>query len=628
RTQVDLLYRNLPLGILGALLVSTVLALVLLNHTPLWGLGIWYVSLQTISLIRYLTYRYWKKNPRGRDTDWFRRYFYIGGFLAGIAWSSIVVLAYPDAMLYRVFIILVIGGMVVGAASAYSARTGAFLSYGIPAFLPLIIRSLIEGGAIGTATFFILALFFALVTIISRHIYSTVLKSIILGYEKDSLLQKLIEEKDRAEELNTELSREVERREVAERELLEHKRRLEKTVRERTADLEEANRKLKEELQYREKMESELLRIQRLESLAAMAGGLAHKYNNLLTAIIGNISLIQMLYPDNKELLERLSVVEKASLEAKALSHKLLNISKGGVPFKHPVNMLDLIRDTVSLTLEGSPVRMDFNTTCEDLIMEVDENQIKQTIQAIVQNSKEAMPEGGTLKVFCETLTLEDRSEIPLPGGEYARITISDHGFGIKPEEIDRIFDPFFSGKDVGKGLGLSAAYSIVRRHKGYITVSSEVNRGTTFHIYLPYESPSGETAPAVHPENERPLRVLVMDDEDVVRDFAVSALRELGCETAEARNSLEAERLYREAYESGNPFDLVILDLTVPGGHGGLEAMGLLKKIDPGVRAVVSSGYSDDMTIKNYREFGFSGVLPKPYRLADLRRLLSTVAK
>lgn len=628
RAQVDLLYRNLPLALLGVLLVSAVLSLVLLEHTSHLELAIWFFSIQAVNLIRYLIYRYWKRYRGRKDTDWFKRYFYVSTFVAGVCWGSIVFLAYPEDPLYRVFVILVVGGIVIGSASAYSAKTGGFFSFSIPAVTPFIVRSFIEGGDTGVATGFIISLFFVLVTIISRHIQSTVTKSIILGYEKDSLLLKLLKEKERIEELNIDLSREIERREEAERELLEHQRRLEETVRERTADLEEANRKLKEELHHREKMENELLRIQKLESLAAMAGGLAHKYNNLLTAIIGNINLLQMLYHDDRELLERLSVAEKASLEAKALSHKLLNISKGGVPFKHPVNLLDLIRDTVSLTLEGSPVRMDFNAACEDLVMEVDEDQIKQSIQAIVQNSKEAMPEGGTVKVFCETLTLEDRSDIPLPGGEYARITISDHGFGIKPEEIDRVFDPFFSSKDVGKGLGLSAAYSIVRRHNGYITVSSEINKGTTFQIYLPYEAPAEETPARVQPEIERPLRVLVMDDEDVVRDFAVSALRELGCEAEEATNSLEAERLYREAFEGGRPFDLVILDLTVPGGHGGLEAIGLLKKIDPKVRAVVSSGYSDDRTIKNYREFGFSGVLPKPYRLSDLRKLLSTVTK
>jgi signal transduction histidine kinase/ActR/RegA family two-component response regulator len=629
REQVDFLFRNLPLGLLGSILNSTILGLVLFRRVPLKGLALWYFSIQAISLVRYLTYRKWKQAGEGRPPQKDARLFIGTVFSAGLAWGLLTFIAYPSDLLYQVFIIFVIGGLVAGAAASYAVLMAAYLSYSLPALLPLILKGIIMGGEIGYAMSGMITLYFVLITIAARHIHKMTIKSIVLGHEKDRLLLQLASEKERAEGLNLDLSREIERRREAEEDLKRHRDSLEETVRERTRELKEANEALQNELPYREQMERELLKIQRLESLSTLAGGIAHRYNNLLTGILGNINLIQMLYPSDIKLLDKLSAAERACLEARDLSHKLLNISRGGVPYKSMVNLSELVKDSVSLTLEGAPVSFDFHTTCDSLEIEVDQNQIKQAIQGIVQNSREAMPGGGRIKVLCEVVSLGKDQSVPLPEGEYARITISDHGFGIREQDIEKVFDPFLSGKETGTGLGLAAAYSIIKRHNGYITVFSSEGKGTTFQIYLPLsrgpdhrqeKKGMGKPSPSA-------MKVLVMDDEDVVRDFAASALAELGCKVVTAENSKEAVERYREARDMGRTFDLVILDLTVPGGHGGMEALGLLREIDPDVRAVVSSGYSDSWMIKNFRDYGFWGALPKPYRLADLRRLIESIS-
>ncbi len=374
----------------------------------------------------------------------------------------------------------------------------------------------------------------------------------------------------------------------------------------------------------RKRMEDDLLNARKLESVGILAGGIAHDFNNLLTAILGNITLAKMYAGPESKSYGRLEEAEKASLRAKDLTQQLLTFSRGGMPIKTTASIENLVRESAGFALSGARSRCEFSFPGDLPPVFVDPGQIGQVVRNLVINADQAMADGGTVRVSGETVRLAAGEVPPLKPGVYVRVSVADRGVGIPAENIPKLFDPYFTTKRKGNGLGLATAYAIIRKHDGHISVESSVGAGATFHVYLPASAgkvPEMEREPARPPAGKR--RILVMDDEEMVRRVAAGMLAILGYEAAVAEDGAAAVALYREARESGAPFDAVVMDLTVPGGMGGKEAVRILREIDPDVRAVVSSGYSHDPVMSEYERFGFSAIVLKPYTAAQLGEAL-----
>ncbi|MDQ7781333.1 MAG: ATP-binding protein [Desulfomonilaceae bacterium] len=384
---------------------------------------------------------------------------------------------------------------------------------------------------------------------------------------------------------------------------------------------------LKRDISEKRRAEEELLRAQNLESLGLLAGGIAHDFNNLLTGVMGNISLaLGYLNPDHKAY-TRLQAAVTASSRAGELTRQLLTFSQGGAPVKKTSSIRELLTDSVMFALRGSKTLSRFSIPEDLWHIDMDAGQVHQVINNLVINAVQAMPDGGTLEVEAENMTLGEKDALPIENGRYVRIAVRDTGMGIPREYLQKIFDPYFTTKKTGTGLGLATSYSVVRKHGGLMTVESEVGVGSAFHFYLPAsrrmpESP-GETEEL---DLSGTGMILVMDDDDLIRDLAGELLSMLGYETAFAGDGKEAVRIYREGLESQRPFDAVIMDLTIPGGMGGRETIAELRRIDPNVKAVVSSGYSNDPIMAEYESHGFVGVLPKPYDVREVSRLLRRI--
>lgn len=376
-----------------------------------------------------------------------------------------------------------------------------------------------------------------------------------------------------------------------------------------------------------ETLKANLLRAEKLESLGILAGGIAHDFNNMLTGIVGNISLAKMSEGNDGALRTILDQAEKAALRATSLTQQLLTFAKGGAPVKQTSSIAELLTDLSNFALSGSNVRCSTSIPKDLWPGNIDPGQISQVIHNLVINADQAMPEGGMIFIGAENAQVTGRDSLPLRAGSYIRIGIRDTGVGIPPQNLPRIFDPYFTTKKKGSGLGLATAYSIVIRHDGCITVESEPGKGTTFHVYLP----ASPQATAASPQQKgSPVsgcgRILVMDDEQMIRDVAGGLLGVLGYVPYFAEHGKEAIELYLSAREKGEPFDAVIMDLTIPGGMGGKEAIRHLLEIDPEVKALVSSGYSTDPVLSDYRNYGFSGVVLKPYVVTDLSKALQSV--
>ncbi len=384
------------------------------------------------------------------------------------------------------------------------------------------------------------------------------------------------------------------------------------------------------DITHRKQMEEELLKSRKLESLGIMAGGIAHDFNNILTAVIGNVGTLKNQTNPDDNAYEKLVQTEKAIFRAKNLTSQLLTFARGGSPIKKTVSIGDIIKELVEFVLSGSNVKCEFLIPEDLWPVELDEGQFSQVINNLVLNADQAMPEGGTIKITCRNVPEGDESFMTRRDdrckGNYVKISISDKGVGIQKEHLGKIFDPYFTTKQRGGGLGLATAYSIVDRHGGMIVAESTPGEGTTFHICLP----ATDKVPETRNHNEGIMkgegRVLLMDDEDIVRASVSSMLGSIGYRVDTATDGGEAVEKYREAIESHTPYDAVILDLTVPGGMGGKKTIVKLKEIDPHVKAIVSSGYSHDPVMANYEKYGFSGVLSKPFRLVDLSKVLQNI--
>ena len=380
----------------------------------------------------------------------------------------------------------------------------------------------------------------------------------------------------------------------------------------------------------RKKMEAELQNIDKLESIGALAGGIAHDFNNLLTGIVGNISLAKM-YSSEEKVIERLTEAERASMQSRHLTQQLLTFSKGGAPVKETASISELLKDTTQFALSGSNVKSLFSIPDDLWQVKIDKRQISQVIQNLVANADQAMPIGGVIKIRAENVIISDKDNLPISEGKYIKISVSDEGIGISKEYLTKIFDPYFTtkakGSEKGTGLGLTICHSIIEKHSGYITVESEVEIGTTFYIYLPtFQREVSEEVEVKERIFSGTGRILVMDDEEIVRKVTGDVLNHLGYNVDFACDGSEAIELYQKAKESGNPFDAVILDLTIPGGMGGKKAVEKLFEIDPEVKAIVSSGYSTDPIMSDYKQYGFSEAVAKPYNIKELGEILHRV--
>lgn len=374
----------------------------------------------------------------------------------------------------------------------------------------------------------------------------------------------------------------------------------------------------------RKRLEEEVRKSHKLESLGILAGGIAHDFNNLLTGILGNISLAKLKMSHEDKNYARLESAEKAAERARDLTQQLLTFSKGGSPIMKTASIKQIVMDSASFVLRGSNVRCEFIIPDPVWPVEADEGQMNQVINNLIINADQAMPEGGIISVMIENLYVGPKDILTVKEGRYVKISIEDHGIGIAEQHLEKIFDPYFTTKQKGSGLGLATVYSIIKNHGGYIMVESVVGDGTTFQLYLPaseYEMPTANQS-----EGD-PLygsgKILIMDDEEILREVAGEILSHLGYRVVVCSEGAEAVSLFQEAIRSEDPFAAVIMDLTIPGGMGGKETMNMLLGIDNKVKGIVSSGYCNDPILASYREYGFISVVAKPYDMEDLGKVL-----
>jgi len=381
--------------------------------------------------------------------------------------------------------------------------------------------------------------------------------------------------------------------------------------------------------------EEEFLKSEKLQSISLLAGGIAHDFNNILSAILGNISVVRANISDENEHANRLLAAEKAALQATSLTQQLLTFSKGGAPVLESATINQILEDCADFILRGSNVRCEIEHTPDTWAVDADQGQIAQVVNNLLINADQSMPNGGLIRIKLSNCKLE-KDEVPtLKSGKYLEIQISDQGVGIAPENLTRIFDPYFTTKENGNGLGLASSYSIIKSHNGMMTVDSEVDKGSRFSIYLPKGNNTSkapfENIVKESSNDEKAIkaghgRILIMDDMEAMMMVAGEIISMLGYEVEFATNGEEAIHAYKTAKETGKAFDAVVFDLTVPGGMGGEEAAEILIEYDPGLLAIASSGYSNTNVMSDFSDSPFTAVVPKPYRIKEMSDALNEV--
>lgn len=378
------------------------------------------------------------------------------------------------------------------------------------------------------------------------------------------------------------------------------------------------------------KHEKEQLKIEKLESLGLLAGGIAHDFNNILTGVMGNISFAQMFLDSSHKSYKLLVEAEKATTRATELAHQLLTFARGGEPIKKVISIQNIVNETVELVLRGSNIKGIVEIPDSIDAINADEGQISQVLHNIVINASQAMPGGGTLTATAQNEILADNNVLFLHPGKYVQLTITDQGCGMPDDVMKRIFDPYFTTKPAGSGLGLASAHSIIKRHGGHIGASSIVGKGTTFTIHLPSIGETyskHQTVSATQNIGDHfGGSILVMDDEEMIRDMTTQMLEYLGYQVTTCVSGAEAVTLYKAAIESGTLFSAVIMDLTIPGGMGGKEAAEQILAIDSKACLIVSSGYSNDPILSDFSKYGFTGAVAKPYNIKEFGQLVSEV--
>jgi PAS domain S-box-containing protein len=370
------------------------------------------------------------------------------------------------------------------------------------------------------------------------------------------------------------------------------------------------------------KFEAEMVKQARLESLGILAGGIAHDFNNLLTAILSNIEYASLNFSNHAILKRTLSESVSAIKQAKKLTGQLLTFAKGGEPVISNVNISKLMRETTDFVLRGSNVKANLEIDVHVKSILADEGQINQIINNLLINARQAMPNGGVINISVKNLPPQASQP------QMVEIVIQDSGFGIPAENLPLIFDPFFTTKQNGTGLGLSTTYSIVKKHKGSIKIDSLLNIGTKISIQLPAtdEVVSEQKDYHLAQQAEKGYKILILDDNEMILQVTREMLSQFGHEIHIAKEGKEAIDLYKKEMKKEAPFDLLILDLTIPNGWGGKEVVTELRKLNPQVKAIVSSGYSSAPIISNFQEYGFSGALSKPYQVNDILQVISDV--
>ena len=573
-------------------------------------IAIWLSYTLVLAALRILlTYSYVQARRHGglarghRDHGWWNRAFAAGSALAGLGWGAAGIFLYPQATQgNQIFLVFVLGGMMLGGAALLAPRRESFLAFLLPTGLLPAMRLLASGDAEHVAMALLTFIFTAATVATTWRFHLTVASSLRLKFENQHLVEDLRAAKEQTDELNRDLERRVEAR---------------------TAELQQSTERLRTEMRNRERMEEELLRQRKLESLGVLAGGIAHDLNNFLTVVQGSIDLIKMRLPPRDAINEELDRTAAACERAVQLSSQLLTFSKGGTPVRRVTSMQKLIADAAQLARAGAAVSIDVDVAPDLWAAEVDAGQMSQVLQNILLNAKQATAAGGVVHVRAANIKQEDDNG----GGSRVRIAITDHGGGMTPDVLPRIFDPYFTTKHYGSGLGLATAYAIVSKHKGRLSVESTEGEGSTFTIDLP-ASPAmpAEESPAGVCLQVGTGRLLVMDDEASIRALLVQVLRRLGYEVESAKEGGEAVALYEAARIAGREFDAVLLDLTVRGGMGGVEAAAKLKQLDPFVKIIASSGYSDAPVMSGFRDYGFVDVLPKPWGAAQLSEVFRRV--
>jgi signal transduction histidine kinase/CheY-like chemotaxis protein len=611
--QVRHLYFHGTMGLVATAAGSIIAGLLLYNIIYRPVLVTWFVTANLIATLRYLLIiKYRTTQVAIADAKLWERWFTAGAALSGITWGMLVFVQFPaESSAYQAFICFVVGGMAIGAAITYSAVKRTALAFILTANIPVIIRFSSMGDDVHRAIGAMTILFTFVITVLTSRIHGVYLTSLRLRFENNSLIDYLTSAKEQAENLSAELNL--------------HRNHLQELVDERSAELTSANAQLQEEIARRAQMEAELLKVQKLESLGVLAGGIAHDFNNLLTVILGNLTLADEYAKSGNNVGTQIKEAEHATLKARDLTKQLLTFARGGAPVKKTASLGELAHETVNFILHGSKVNCQFAIAPELWPVEVDAGQMSQVISNLVINGVQAMPEGGSLRVTGVNATLSATDCPPLPAGDYVKLSIADTGCGIPPEHLASVFDPYFTTKKTGSGLGLAISYSVIKNHGGHIAVESTAGRGSEFHLYL---AASKQKLPVAKPLKSAAFigdgRILLMEDDRDVAFIAERILRQLGFTVECSADGKAAVACYRSAMASGEPFAAVIMDLTIPGGMGGQEAIQELLKIDPNVKAFVSSGYSQDPVMAGYERYGFVGVIAKPYSFEEMKQELA----
>ncbi|MGI9535257.1 MAG: hybrid sensor histidine kinase/response regulator, partial [Thermodesulfobacteriota bacterium] len=373
--------------------------------------------------------------------------------------------------------------------------------------------------------------------------------------------------------------------------------------------------------------EEENIRIEKLDSLAVLTGGIAHDFNNLLSAISGNLYLAHQFKEDSVRSNERFDEAEKAVERAADLTQQLLTFAKGDAPIRTASSLKNILEDSTNFALRGSNVKCIFSIPEDLSAVEINAGQISQVINNLAINSKQSMPQGGTIFVSAENKA-KDEVEIPdIKEDNYVKISVTDQGCGITEEDIPKIFDPYFTTKEEGSGLGLATTYSVIKKHSGFIKVNSEIDKGTTFTIYLPaLNKVITNNSKSDITEFKGEGRVLLMDDDYAIRDMLVNIIENLGFEVDSASSGEEALDIYQNTKDTGNQYKFVLLDITIPGGMGGKDTILKLRENEPDIKAIAISGYSKDPISTEYEDFGFNGFIAKPFKIKDFESLIQNV--
>jgi signal transduction histidine kinase/CheY-like chemotaxis protein len=605
--QVHMLYSNVNVGVVVTVAAATILCSLQWSVIPHDTVLTWWTCMFLVSVARFALGWRWRHASRSStETGKWGTAFTVGAALAGAGWGAASIVLYPKAHLEsQVYLAFILGGMLLGAAPLLAPIKEAFLAFMLPTGVTAAVRFMAQGDDAHIQMGFLAGLFVAATVITTIRIHFTILSSLKLKFANQELVEDLQAAKSSVEALNQQL---------------------EIRVQERTAELQLSADRLKTEIKQREQMEEELLRTRKLESLGVLAGGIAHDFNNFLTVVQGNVELAKMQLGRNEPVRAILERTQNACQRAALLSSQLLTFAKGGNPIRQVASVARLVTDAVDLARAGAPISIEVHIADDLQNVEADPSQIGQVLHNILLNARQAMPEGGIIEVRAENVVVA--------GGQgeanRVRISIRDYGCGIPADVLPRIFDPYFSTKSGGRGLGLATAYAIVSKHGGSLCAQSRLGHGTVFTIDLPAsEDTPAAQGPVVADVQAGTERILVMDDEEGLRVLLKTLLTSLGYEVETARDGAEAIAMYEDTKVAGRGFDAVLLDLTVSGGMGGMEAVGRLKELDPSVKLVVSSGYSDATVMSNFRKYGFDDVLPKPWRIAEvslvLRRVLAS---